>query len=306
MVVSTRADVPRNPGPSWGIAFLLWAERWLPRWIFRPALMLGTWVAVPSMSEARRHSRAYLALVLGRPPGAIAVWRHFFAYTDVLMLMLRVARGVPHRCELEPRHGAEFSALIASGVPALFGSFHFGHSDLLGYFLGRSDRPVAMIRLKVGNSDETQLLGRRFGKWVSFIWVSDPANILFALKGALDAGRSLAMKCDRLEYSARTEPFHFLGCRRLFPFTIYHLALLFARPVAFCVGVPGASDETRVVASPVFLPDAHATREENLQAARAHFQGVLAQLETLVRQHPALWFNFLPMNPEPPASGAAG
>src|SRR5437763_351042 len=35
---------PRNPGPRWGYGFLLWAERWWPRWIFRPAAMLGTWI----------------------------------------------------------------------------------------------------------------------------------------------------------------------------------------------------------------------------------------------------------------------
>jgi hypothetical protein len=28
----------------------------------------------------------------------------------------------------------------------------------------------------------------------------------------------------------------------------------------------------------------------------------LARLETLVRQHPFLWFNFLPLNPEAPAA----
>ena len=80
---------------------------------------------------------------------------------------------------------------------------------------------------------------------------------------------------------------------------------MFGRPVSFCVGVPGGADETLVLASPVFTPDAAAGREENLRRARAHFQVVLGQLETLVRQYPALWFNFVPLNPEPPASGTA-
>jgi predicted LPLAT superfamily acyltransferase len=38
--------------------------------------------------------------------------------------------------------------------------------------------------------------------------------------------------------------------------------------------------------------------------ARAHFQTVLSQLETLVRQHPYLWFNFLPLNPEAPVAAS--
>jgi predicted LPLAT superfamily acyltransferase len=160
----------------------------------------------------------------------------------------------------------------------------------------------------VGNSDETRLLGERFGEQVSFLWVNDPANLLFDLKAALDAGQSLALKCDRLEFSSKTEPFQFLGARRLFPFTIYHLALLFDRPVVFCLAVPGAqADELRVFSSPVFTPNPSAGRTAGLEAARAHFQAVLAQLETLVRRQPMLWFNFLPLNPVAPSpvAGAA-
>lgn len=305
LVVSAPAAQPRNPGPSWGYGFLLWAERWWPRWIFRPAFMLGTWVALPFMTAQRGHSREFLTLVLRRPPRLLEVWRHFFTFADFLLLKLRVARGVPHRCVLDAAGGEQFSALVASGRPAFFGTFHFGHSDLLGFYLGESGRRVSMIRLRVGNSDDTRLLGRLFGKWVSFIWVNDPANLLFAIKSAVEAGDSLAMKCDRLEFSAKTGPFLFLGRPRLFPVTIYHLAVLFQRPVVFCLGLPGAREgETRVVASPVFTPDPTVSRAENLRRGHTHFQAVLTQWETLVRQHPMLWFNYLPLNPEPPAAGA--
>lgn len=303
--MNARSTAPRNPGPSWGFGFLLWAERGWPRWIFRPAFLAGTWVALSFLPEARRHSRDFLAVLLGRPPHLIEVWRHFLAFGDVLLLKLRITRGVPHHCELDPSTAGEFSALIASGRPALFGSFHFGHSDLLGFYLGDRRRPVAMIRLRMGNSEDIRLLGRLFGQWVSFIWVNDPANLLFAIKSTVEAGSSLAMKCDRLEFSAKTEAFHFLGGPRLFPFTIYHLALLFDRPVVFCLGVPGAANTTRVVASPVFTPDAAVDRDENLRRARAHFQGVLGQLETFVRQYPTFWFNFVPLNPAPPVVGGA-
>jgi len=292
----------RNPGPSWGYAFLLWAERTWPRWLFRPVLMGGTWIGLAFMPAQRAHSRAYLAAVLGRPATITEVWRHFFTFADFLMLKLRASRGVAVPCTVEPENRTEFETLTASPRPALFGSFHFGGSDLLGYLLSGLGRRVSILRLRVGNSADTQMLGERFAGKVSFLWVNDPANLLFALKGALESGDSLALQCDRPEFSAKAEPFEFLGAPRLFPFTIYHLGLLFDRPVVFCIAVPEpATGGLRVQASPVFTPDRTLNREANTRAARLHFQAVLNQLEALVRRHPFLWFNFLPLNPAVPA-----
>ncbi len=291
-----------NPGPSWGFEFLAWAERTWPRWLFRPLLMAGTWVGVAGMPAQRVHSRAYLRVVLGRRPTLTEIWRHFFAFTDMLMMMFRAGRGVPVRCRLEPENEAAFETLVRSPRPALFGTFHFGGSDLLGYLLSDRGRRVSMLRMQVGNSADTRLLGQRFGGQVSFLWINNPANMLFDLKAAIESGQSLAMKCDRLEFSARSEPFYFLGAARLFPFTIYHLALMFDRPVVFCTAVPDAEHtELRIFSSPVFTPDPAADRLANTRAARRHFQEVLAQLDALVRAHPFLWFNFLPLNPEAPA-----
>lgn len=303
--MSASTTLRRNPGPSFGGDVLLWAERWWPRWLFRPLLMAGTWVGVACLPVQRAHSRAYLGVVLGRPARVVEVWRHFFSLTDNLILQLRAGRGATVRCGLEPENAAAFEELVRSERPALFGTFHFGASDLLGYLLSEWGRCVSMLRLRVGNSTDTRLLGERFAGRVSFLWVNNPARLFFDLKSALEAGDSLALKCDRLEFSAKTGSFHFLGAPRLFPFTIYHLAILFDRPVVFCTAVPGgAADELRVFASPVFTPDPAAERGANTRAARLHFQGVLTQLEGLVRAYPYRWFNFLPLNPEAPAGDA--
>lgn len=301
--MNTSSTLARNLGPSWGSGFLLWAGRWWPRWFFRGMLMAGTWVALAFLPVQRAHSRAYLAVVLNRPARLADVWRHFFAFVDFLVLKLRAGCGTKVRCVLAPENATEFDALVRSERPALFGTFHFGGSDLLGYLLSERGRCVTILRLRVGNSADTHLLGQRFSERVSFLWVNDPATVMFDVKSAIEAGDSLALKCDRSEFSAKTEPFEFLGARRMFPFTIYHLALLFDRPVVFCTAVADiANHELRVFASPVFTPDTTMNREENTRAARRHFQSVLGQLEELVRRHPFLWFNFIPLNAEAPAA----
>jgi predicted LPLAT superfamily acyltransferase len=112
------SQMPRNPGPSWGYGFLLWAERWWPRWFFRLMLMAGTWVGLACLPAQRAHSRAYLAVVRGRPARLVEVWRHFFALANQLMLQLRAGRGLRVSCTLEPENAAAFEFLIRSDRPA--------------------------------------------------------------------------------------------------------------------------------------------------------------------------------------------
>jgi predicted LPLAT superfamily acyltransferase len=286
---------PRHPGPRWGFAFLSRVDAALPRPVFDFLLGAGTWVAVAAMPGPRRHSRDYLAVVRGRPARLTEVWRHFYGFMQTVMLALRVARGAPYRCvgapPVEP-----FQALMASARPALFGTFHLGHSDLLGFMLSRGNRKVHMIRLRMENSPDLDLIARQLGGAMSFIWVNEPGAMLFALKEAVESGASVALKCDRLGHSARTEAFEFLGARRLFPFTIYHLAILFRRPVMLAASVAGSDADAVVHSSPLFEPD-DGSKESNLARARIHFQDFLVLVEGLLREDPYRWFNFLPLNP---------
>jgi predicted LPLAT superfamily acyltransferase len=300
--MSASATPARNPGPSWGYRFLRLADRCVPECIFRPARALGTWVALANMREQRRHSREYLRAVLGREPSTREVFRHFFAFEEMLMLKLRVADGLPHRGVLAPGCD-DFRRFLDTPEDALLGTFHVGHSDLVGFlFGGQEKRRVSMVRLRVGNSHDVERLAAAFGRWVSFVWVNEGENLLFALKDAVAAGGALALKCDRLEHSSRAEPFRFLGARRLFPFTIYHLALIFGRPVYLCVGLPGAPGESVVHGTSRWAPDPAVSRACNLDSARAHFQGFLDLVESILRSHPYLWFNYLPLNPVHPTS----
>lgn len=297
----------RNPGPGWGYPFLRLCDRVLPEFIFKPARALGTAVALTFMPKQRRHSRVYLATVLGRRATLRDVFRHFFAFEETLMLKLRVANGRPHRTAVAPG-STHFKEHLHSGKHAFLGTFHVGHSDLLGFLLGpREQHRVFMVRQRVGNSHDTDKLGALFSQWLTFIWVNEPENLLFALKEAVSSGGSIAMKCDRIEFSAKTEAFSFLGAQRLFPFTIYHLALIFDLPVLLSVGTPGEPGVSILHSSPMWSPNRSLSRPENLSRARQHFQGFLEQLEGVLRSNPYLWFNFTELNPvaSPAASSAS-
>ena len=286
----------RNFGPR--LDLMLLPDRVLPP-RFRPAP--DGFYAVVGGGRARqnnRHSRDYLRVATGRPAGIVAAWRHYRSLIASLHRKLRVAAGEPADFRiLNPDAAADFLALAASGEPVFFGTFHVGDSDLLGFMLGEKlGRRVSMVRLRVGNSSDIDRLAGRFGDKVRLIWVNRPEDALLALKEAVMAGESVALQCDRPEHATRAEPFRFLGARRLFPFSIYHLALLFDRPVAFAFAMPEPDGAVGVTAGAVFRPDAGKSRDANLAAARAHFQGVLDVLEARLLADPMQWFNFTPLN----------
>jgi len=292
---------------GWTNAFLRVADRVLHRPVFDFLVGLGVWVAVITLRGPRQRSRRYLTAILGRAPAQREIWRHFMAFTMVHLSRLRLAGGRAHHCR-PFRDCDAFSALMASERPALLGTFHIGSSDLLGFFLGRFRRRVCMVRYRLGDPRFLRQLVDRCSASVAFIWVNEKENLLFALKQAVESGGTIAMKCDRVGFSAKLEAFEFLGARRWFPFTIYHLGVMFDRPVTFCVSLPAGPDESEVHGFPVFEPDG-SSREENLHRARAHFQSVLTRVEGLLRANPYQWFNFNDLNPvAPPAppGGAAG
>jgi len=296
MALTPKEPAPtRNPGPPWGLRVLSLADVVLPEPVFRRLRAAGTWVALACMPAERRASREYLRAALGREPRPLDQFRHFFALCESLMLKLRVAGGREHLCTLGAG-SEEFGLWMRSGGPAFLGTFHVGNSDLTGFLLAAKERRrVHIVRLKMGNSHDTEALSSRLGDLVRFVWVNEPADLLYKLKEAGASGETVAMQCDRSDHSSRSETFEFLGARRRFPFTIYHLAFIFTRPVFLSFGAPSGPDASVVHASPAFAPAEGEPREAGMARAREHFQDFLSRVESYLRANPYDWLNFLPL-----------
>lgn len=285
---------PRNPGPPGGYWLLLFLHRWLPTPVYRLFFRIGVWIAVATLPTQRRQSQRYLKAILGRPVGLGEVHRHFSDVAETLVAILLAGRGHPHPIRWAEGEGADFEATLRASKSVLLGTFHMGHSDLLGYHLNHFGLKVSMVRIRVGNSADTQLAEKRFGRNIGFIWVDAPENITFAIKTALEAGDSLAMKCDRIEGARKTERFRFLGRETTFPFTIYYFSRLFSLPVLFAFGLSDGNGGSICYSPPVFNPCDKDSRETHLAKARDHFRMVLTQAEALLRQNRFAWHNFLP------------
>jgi len=292
----------RNPGPSWGYRFMSIADRVLPEWIFGPFRMLGTWIGVVAMPGPRACSREYLRLALGREPSLRDVFRQFLGMEESLMTRLRVANGASHPCVISPL-AVDFSAWLAAGGPMILGAFHVGNSELTGFLLAaHARRRLHILRRRIGNSYDTEALSGRFAGAVGYIWVNRPDDLLFALKDAMGGVDPVALHCDRPDFSSRSDSFEFFGVARRFPTTIYHLGMIFGRPVILSFGMPSGPDTSVVHASPRWEPRAKEGRKEAVARAHTHFQDFLRVLEAELRRDPYQWLNFTPFNPRAPDS----
>ena len=290
----------RNPGPGWGYTFLQLCDRFLPDSIFKGARFLASGIALLLMPQQRKHSATYLSKILPRPVAPIDLWLHFDAFAQILIAKLRIPLGFTYHCTLAQNPSSlDFENWLQSTAPMLLGTFHVGASDLLGFQLGGVEkRRIHLVREQVGNSSDTEQLSKQYGDWIQFIWVNNQQDLIFSLKDTLSQDDTIvALQCDRINFSSRTEAFDFLGAKRLFPFTIYHLAAIFQRPVLLSVGIPSSENTCTLHCSPQFTPNPSESRKETLQRAKIHFQNFLSHLESLLHSNPYLWFNFLELNP---------
>ncbi len=282
----------RNPGPTWGYALIYFVSRILPWPVMRFVLRISALVSLGLMKEQRCHSRQFLRDALGRKPNWRDSWKHFAAFAEFLVRRFDVANGSDPVFESGDDSQERLKKLTDAKEQAFHGTFHFGNSDLMGFWLSHFDISIRMVRYQVGNSSDLKWLEERFGDKVGFLWVNQPEDLLFALKGAVEEGHSIAMKCDRIEHSSKLESFDFLGKKRWFPFTIYHLSILFDLPVVYSFGLPSNRHGTRVYTSKIYRPLGENKRVK-LEEARLHFRATLQMLENLVRKEPYQWFNFL-------------
>ncbi len=285
-----------NPGPSWGYKIIDCFEKYLPGPLFRLALGTGTAIGMACMPAQRRASSDYWLTLKGYRPGLRQQYSHFRSFMDGLVLKLRAGRyQFPKLRFSDEAHRDAFERLCASDKPALFGTFHVGHSDMMGCMLRDFDRSISMVRLKVRNSMDTDTMERVFGDTVKFLWVNQPEEVLFSLKEALQNGESIAMQCDRTEFSSRTCDLQFLGKKRTFPMTIYFLSYLFQCQVVFSYTGPlKRSGEIEVYTSPVFDPCS--SRQQHLKRAKEHYQDVIDSLQNHLHRYPDLWFNFIQLD----------
>jgi predicted LPLAT superfamily acyltransferase len=296
------------PPPGWTDArersnrFALWLIAWiavhLGRGIARLVLHPITLYFVLFAPRARRHSKRYLARVLGRRPTIVDGYRHVHAFASVALDRIWFVKSRMDVFDLRIRGDRLVDDTLAEGRGAFLLGAHLGSFEAL-HAVGAS-RPGLRVAM-VMYPDNARMIHRVLQALapdftLGIIPIGQRGSTL-QIRDWLDNGGLVGLLGDRFlpAEAARGAPalLPFLGVPAPFVDGPLRLALLLKRRVIFMVGLYRGGNRYDIrfetLADFSTPPEDPAERERALRDALAAY---VQRLEALAREAPYNWFNF--------------
>ena len=269
--------------------------RRVARWVLHPiTLYFVLFAPVP-----RRHSRRYLSRALGRPAGWRDVYRHLFTFTATILDRVYLLSGRMHLFDVSVHGEALIDATLAEGRGAFLVGAHIGSFEALRAIgQNRSGLRIAMVMYP----DNARLINHALRAiaphYQPKIIALGQRDSMLAVRDWLDAGGLAGLLADRAlpgeSQRAGSIGVNFLGREASFSDGPFRLAALLRRRVVFMAGLYAGGNryDVRFTALADFSQRAAdpAAREQHIRDAVLAYA---AQLESICREQPYNWFNFL-------------
>ena len=269
--------------------------RRVARWVLHPiTLYFVLFAPVP-----RRHSRRYLSRALGRPAGWRDVYRHLFTFTATILDRVYLLSGRMHLFDVSVHGEALIDATLAEGRGAFLVGAHIGSFEALrAVGQNRSGLHIAMVMYP----DNARLINHALRAiaphYQPKIIALGQRDSMLAVRDWLDAGGLAGLLADRAlpgeSQRAGSIGVSFLGREASFSDGPFRLAALLRRRVVFMAGLYAGGNryDVRFTALADFSQRAAdpAAREQHIRDAVLAYA---AQLESICREQPYNWFNFL-------------
>ena len=269
--------------------------RRVARWVLHPiTLYFVLFAPVP-----RRHSRRYLSRALGRPAGWRDVYRHLFTFTATILDRVYLLSGRMHLFDVSVHGEALIDATLAEGRGAFLAGAHLGSFEALrAVGQNRSGLRIAMVMYP----DNARLINHALRAiaphYQPKIIALGQRDSMLAVRDWLDAGGLAGLLADRAlpgeSQRAGSIGVNFLGREASFSDGPFRLAALLRRRVVFMAGLYAGGNryDVRFTALADFSQRAAdpAAREQHIRDAVLAYA---AQLESICREQPYNWFNFL-------------
>jgi predicted LPLAT superfamily acyltransferase len=239
--------------------------------------------------SARRHTAAYLARLLGRPPSFAEQYALFFAFASTIHDRIYFLRGQFELFDIDVK-GAE---LFDSQGALLMGG-HLGSFEVLracGRQLGK--RRVAMAMFEESPGLRRVLAAVNPDVAQDIIALGRPQSML-ELAARLEEGALVGMLADRTLGAEPAVQVPFLGDDAPFPTGPMRIAAALRRRVIFMAGLYMGGNRYEIRFEPLadFTQLDTMNREARDAAVREAVHEYARRLEQATRHAPDNWFNF--------------
>jgi predicted LPLAT superfamily acyltransferase len=241
---------------------------------------------------ARRHSRRYLRLALGRPPSAADRFRQILSFATTIHDRVYLINAQFDLFNITIEGESLMRARSKGGRGALLMGAHMGSFEVM-HSLGRRQHglQVAMAMYEENARKINATLAAINPRLVADIISLGQIDAMLNIAERLDRGAFIGILGDRTLGSEPVQEVTLLGERAYLPVGPMRAAAILRCPVFFMVGLYRGKNAYHVVFEPI--ADFSATRAGTRQAAvAAAIDRYAAVLDKYCRTDPYNWFNF--------------
>lgn len=245
-------------------------------------------------TTARRASRQYLTRALGREPGWLDVWRHFYTFAVVSVDRLFFLSGRHDKYQIQVNGGDLFQRYVTQQQGCILLVSHIGSFDVMRVPAVRErDLPIRVLIDREHSSLASELIDALDpGLAAAIIDPNQPAPALaLTLDQAIKNGELIGIMADRAGHDERMISCEFLGGRANFPVGPWLLGLILKAPVILCFGLYQGGNRYQLNFELLTEQLSAPRRQRDTEIARAMGQ-YARRLEHHIGQAPYNWFNF--------------
>lgn len=242
--------------------------------------------------RARRASREYLSLALGRPPAIWEVFRHLHVHASVLLDRVFIMVDGTRRFDLriEGLDLIEHQTRTKQGC-ILLGA-HIGSFDILRSLAEEHDVSVKVMMYLNMSQKFNQVLEALNPSFAdSIIPLGDPMSLIAAGQFVREGGM-VAILGDRTVGDEKTADAEFFGRPASFPIGPLVLSAVLQVPTIFFVGLYEGNNSYRIRFEKLADPPVSRSRELPSEIVAAWVGRYAQCLEHCCRASPYNWFNF--------------
>jgi predicted LPLAT superfamily acyltransferase len=242
--------------------------------------------------DARRHSRRYLRLALGRSPTLRDGFRHILNFASTIHDRVYLINGQYDSFDITVEGESLMRAQLHSGRGAFLMGAHMGSFELMRS-VGRREPGlhVSMAMYEHNTRKLNAILGSINPAARPDIISLGRIDAMLQLAERLDRGGFVGMLGDRTLGDEPVQAVRILGERAYLPTGPMRAAAILRRPVIFMLGLYRGRNRYHVVFAPVadFSTTPAGARDA---AVRAAVESYAALLDKYCRSDPYNWFNF--------------